>query len=85
MLTKIFIGARVTPELRGALNNQVPDELLLIPHQGKEYIGFYLEPSPKVGEIRGLCNHLTTILQTHCPDLREGHFHVVVFPQLFLG
>lgn len=86
MLTKIFIGARFTPELRAELGNQAPDGLQIIPYQGKEFVGAYLDsPAPSVSEMRHFSSHLMTALQTSCPNLRSNHFHIVVFPQLFLG
>lgn len=86
MQTKLFIGIRIIPELRGELLNATSKEFQCIPFEGREYVGCYLEnPSPTMQELREQSNRLIRVLQTHLPDLRVDTLPVLVFPQMFLG
>lgn len=86
MLSKLFLGTRVSPELRSHLGGVTFDSLKLIPFQGKEYLGFYLENSfPTVHELRTLKSQLTALLETHFPELRIRNSQIVIFPQVFVG
>lgn len=77
MITKLFVGYRLTPELKALLSG---DTLQTIPYQGKEYVGRYLETSsPTMEDVEALAAEITETL----PALHQKN--LVVFPQLFLG
>lgn len=77
MITKLFVGYRLTPELKAALKGNA---LQTIPYQGKEYVGRYLEkPSPTMQDVEAVAAEITETL----PALHQKN--LVVFPQLFLG
>ena len=80
------MGTRVNPDLKMRLGNATEKNLQLIPFDGKEYIGLYLETAqPSVQELRRSHAGFTDALQKHLPDLRTDNLPVVVFPQAFLG
>jgi hypothetical protein len=80
------MGTRVTPDLKIRLGNQMEKRLQLIPFEGKEYVGAYLEtPLPTIAELQNHCREFMATLQKLLPDLRTDNFPIVVFPQLFLG
>ena len=86
MQTKLFMGTRITPDLKMRLGDLSEKKLQLIPFEGREYIGTYLEiRMPTIQELRA--HHLLFIesLQKYLPDLRTDTLPVVVFPQAFLG
>jgi hypothetical protein len=86
MQTKLFIGIRVTPDLKIRLGDLSAKGLQLIPFGGKEYIGAYIEsPFPTVQELRCQGGQFIESLQKHLPDLRTDTLPIVVFPQAFLG
>ena len=86
MQTKLFMGTRVTPDLKGCLGKMGSEGLQLIPFEGREYIGAYLTLShPTLQELRAHCHRLIDILQKNLPDLRADTLPIVVFPQTFLG
>ncbi len=85
MRTKLFVGTRLTPELKSCLASGC-SPMACIPFEGKEYLGYYLEPDrPTVGEIRACCDAFLLKLQELCPEQRIDNLPVVVFPQLFVG
>lgn len=86
MQTKLFIGTRVTPELKARLGSIDNRDIQFIPFAGKEYVGLYLaSPQPTLQELRKEYDRLTQSLQMHLPDLRADTLPFVVFPQLMLG
>ena len=86
MKTKLFLGTRVTPDLKGRLSEAREAQWQVIPFEGREYIGVYVETQhPTVKNMRSLCKEFTESLQKHLPDLRTDTLPIVVFPQLFLG
>jgi hypothetical protein len=86
MKTKLFIGTRVTPDLKIRLASIIENKWQLIPFEGKEYIGFYLEaPSSTISQLRSQSRQFIELLQHYLPDLRTDTLPIVVFPQLFLG
>lgn len=85
MNTKLFVGIRVTPDLKMRLSSVV-DGLQFIPFEGKEYVGTYLDATlPTLQQLRTQRTHLIESLQKFLPDLRTDTLPVVVFPQVFLG
>lgn len=68
---KIFIGARVTPELKHLLQLQafVLEDLQLkkVEDAGKEYIGSYLE-STSYAELKSLTHQISLKLSTLFPE-----------------
>ena len=85
MQTKLFVGTRFTPELKMEMGTDL-SPLSSIPHEGKEYLGWYLEvENPTVEEIRAQCDAFLLTLQKLLPQSRVDHLPVVVFPQLFVG
>lgn len=87
MQTKLFIGTRITPDLKARLGSidQIHD-FQLIPFEGREYVGTYVNSvSPTLAELRLRCNQFIEALQKYLPDLRTDNLPIVVFPQLFLG
>ena len=86
MHTKLFMGTRVTPDLKACLEGLIESGLRHIPFEGKEYVGSYLQTlHPTVQQV---CDHhgkLIDTMQAHLPYLRADTFPVVVFPQAFLG
>lgn len=85
MHTKLFIGTRLTPELKIQLGSDY-SPMACIPYEGKEYLGYYLESDhPTVQEIRAICDAFLLKLQEYCPQHRVDNLPVVVFPQLFVG
>jgi len=85
MKTKLFVGTRLTPELKMQLGSNF-SPMTSIPYEGKEYLGHYLESDhPTVQEIRNQCDQFLLKLQEHCPEYRVDNLPVVVFPQLFVG
>lgn len=86
METKLFLGTRLTPDLKMRLGKMEEKTLQLIPFEGKEYIGLYLNSTmPTLQELRKEHHHFMERLQKHLPDLRTDTLAVVVFPQAFLG
>ncbi len=85
MKTKLFVGTRLTPELKMHLGSAI-EELSCIPYEGREYLGSYLESdSPTVLEVQTACDQLIETLQARCTEFRVDTLPVVVFPQLFVG
>ncbi|MCH9626737.1 MAG: hypothetical protein S4CHLAM2_03650 [Chlamydiales bacterium] len=85
MQTKLFVGTRLTPELKMQLGPALPS-LTCIPYEGKEYLGRYLTSEhPTMEEVRTECEHFLLKLQERCPEFRVDNLPVVVFPQLFVG
>ena len=85
MQTKLFVGTRLTPELKMEVGTAL-SSLNCIPYEGKEYVGHYLETEqPTVDEIRSQCDAFLLTLQELCPQFRVDNLPVVVFPQLFVG
>lgn len=86
MHTKLFVGTRLTPELKARIGNLPEEGFQPIPYEGKEYIGIYLDTRhPTVQEIRHVSESFIEKLQTHLPDLRADTLSIVLFPQVFLG
>ncbi len=88
-IIKIFAGFRLSPDLKEAVRGEkshLTAELQIIPHQGREYIGIYLESAtPTVQEIKDVHEKIHTLIQAIFFDLRFCTPSFVVFPQLFLG
>lgn len=85
MQTKLFLGTRLTPDLKMHLHRE-PEGLQKIPYEGKEYLGFYLPYlHPTVEEIRQCCAQFTQQIQSLFPHMRADALPVVIFPQIFLG
>lgn len=85
MQTKLFIGTRMIPDLKPCLD-QLQGGLKLIPFQGKEYLGFYIQDcSPTVLQLRDYSRGFIDQIQSNLPHVRADTLPVVVFPQLFLG
>lgn len=85
MQTKLFLGTRLTPELKMELKRDL-SSLQCIRHEGKEYIGHYLQnPHPSLAEIRSLTDRFLHILQDASSDFRVDNLPVQIFPQLFVG
>ncbi len=85
MHTKLFVGTRLTPELKMQLS-PILCSLTSIPYEGKEYLGHYITSErPTVEEIRSECDLFLVKLQEQCPEFRVDNLPVVVFPQLFVG
>lgn len=85
MQTKLFLGTRLTPELKMELKGDF-SPLQCIRHEGKEYIGHYIpNPQPTLAEIRSLSDHFLNTLQESSPDFRVDTLPVLIFPQLFVG
>ncbi|NGX53667.1 MAG: hypothetical protein K1000chlam4_00384 [Chlamydiae bacterium] len=77
MSIKLFVGYSVTPELKPHLSSS---SLLCIPHQGKKYLGRYLEgDSPTLSAVRQLAEEVNRALPIHYRG------ELVVFPQTFVG
>lgn len=86
MHTKLFIGVRLTPELKASLPLEEGEEIYLIPYEGKEYVGRYVKnPHPTLDELRAECRAFTDFLQRYLPDVRADTLPLVVAPQLLLG
>jgi hypothetical protein len=86
MKTKLFLGTRLTPDLKMRLAYAQDKQWELIPFEGKEYVGIYVDtPLPTVKHIRYLCQAFMEALQKSLPDLRTDTLPIVVFPQVFLG
>lgn len=86
MQNKLFIGTRVTPDLKFRMGSTFGTALQVIPFDGKEFVGNYVtDPTPTVLELRKLRCAFIEALQLHLPDLRADMLPVVVFPQMFLG
>lgn len=85
MKTKLFLGTRVTPDLKVHLTDQQDTCWTLIPFEGKEYVGIYVDTVPTVRHMRALCEEFMGSLQKCLPDLRTDTLPIVVFPQVFLG
>jgi hypothetical protein len=79
MELKIFVGTRGTPDLT------LPENLLKVPIQGKEYIGLYSEgKSLKLKDIHHAASFVRESLAS-CNNSRVDHLKMVVFLQLFCG
>ncbi len=79
------MGIRVTPDLKIRLSDS-ETSLQLIPFEGKEYAGAYLQAgNPTVSELSSHKHTLMDALQKSLPDVRTDMLQVVVFPQAFLG
>ncbi len=79
MQIKLFVGTRLTPEL-GATT------LLKIPHEGKEYVGSYVDCNPlSINDLRHTASSVQMTLQNENPHLRIHSSALVVFPELFCG
>lgn len=87
MQTKLFIGTRVTPDLKARLwEVEMGAPFQFIPFEGKEYVGVYIDASlPTVRDLKHRGTQLMDTLQKCLPDLRTDNLPLVVFPQLFLG
>lgn len=77
MLTKLFVGFRLTSELKQSLSEHT---LLIVRYEGKEYVGQYLEQeNPSLADIE----NSATSLKERIPAAYKSE--IVIFPQLFLG
>lgn len=86
MHTKLFMGTRVTPDLKACLEDLIENGLKHIPFEGKEYVGSYLHTlHPTVQQVQDHHRGIIDTMQVHLPHLRADTFPVVVFPQAFLG
>lgn len=86
MHTKIFIGTRLTPDLKARLYSFEGQIFKFVPFDGKEYLGSYVDSTfPTLCEIKNLSHELMETLQKYLPDMRTDTLPLVVFPQLFLG
>jgi hypothetical protein len=86
MKTKLFMGTRMVPDLKPCLYYQIGTELQLIPFQGKEYLGYYLQEEwLTLEQLRNHCRQFIDQMQKNLPDVRADKLPVVVFPQVFLG
>ncbi len=78
---KIFIGTKMTAELRPLV-----DQLTLVHHEEREYLGHYATTSaPTLEEVRLLCHELASLFQEHRSEVSSRAPKIVVFSQLFLG
>ena len=81
MSTKIFVGAKMTAELRPLI-----DQLTVVHHEDREYLGRYAQGAePTLEEVRIICHELASIFQDHRAEVPSRAPKIVVFPQLFLG
>ncbi|MEZ5315134.1 MAG: hypothetical protein R3E91_02850 [Chlamydiales bacterium] len=85
MQTKIFIGIRLTLNLKFQLGD-IPPIFSSYLYEEKEYLGIYLNSQPlTLHQIRE-CRDLFLInLQEYYPDHRFDHIPILLFPQLFIG
>jgi len=83
METRLFLGMRLTPEIRVQLSDFLYDDLKRVPHEGKEYLGLYMEArSPSLSEIKARRDHLVSVLNNHFPGAKVS---LILFPELFLS
>lgn len=80
MEIKLFVGTRYTTPF------PLPEGLIKIPHQGKEFVGLYLKsPKPTLKELRHAASVVRESLQKELPSIRCDHLPMTIFPQLFCG
>ncbi len=79
METKVFVGIRLTSELKPYLTES---GLLKTLHEEKEYIGAYAPLHPTLDQISTLSQTVTAELASLLPTQRVS---IVIFPQLLLG
>ena len=86
MQTKLFIGTRLTPDLKARLEDCTEKSMQVIPFEGKEFVGSYVAvTNPTIKQLRHYHLLLAEMLQKYLPDLRTDNLPIVVFPQMFLG
>lgn len=86
MQTKLFLGIKISSELKAQIEGHFFDPLQSIIKDGREYLGLYLDkPCPTVADIRRHADHFFDTLQQLFPDHYLGNTPVVLFPQFFLG
>ncbi len=86
MRTRLFMGTRVTPELKNYAEKLADAGLQLIPFEGREYIGYYLkEEYPTLCQLRTHHKFFTEQMQKNLPDVRLDTFPILFFPQVLIG
>ncbi|MCH9611204.1 MAG: hypothetical protein S4CHLAM81_14190 [Chlamydiales bacterium] len=79
--SKIFVGAKMTLELRPLLQ-----QLTAVEYEGREYLGRYVESaSPTLAEVEAICHELASIFAAHREEVPSRAPQIVAFGQLFVG
>jgi|GEM_PF-2449673 len=86
MNKKFFIGFQLSHLLKAEIGEQSADPLQRVSHQGKEYLGFYLQQKePSLCQIQRAQRDLINQLQHLCTHTPVDSLTCLLFAQLFLG
>ena len=96
--TKLFLGCKITPDIRLQLNqNNEWQQLVAIPdtntenlkelhYQEKEYFGKFLDDEkPTLTDLREAEQVIIQALESYCPQSNIKAIKLVLFPQIFLA
>lgn len=96
--TRLFVGCAVTSELKMYLSQSIkwkhvnilatknPEDLSIIHHHGKDYIGLYAQHDKiTVAELEEIEKIIKQQIQIYCPQIEIQKVNSVVFPQLFIA
>ena len=91
--TKLFIGYFQNKELKISLKQSSSwqeakltgqGQLFETLHQGKEYIGIFVEGSPTSLQLNEKAATIKSQLQIYCPKLNLDKYSSYIFSQLFM-
>lgn len=95
--THIFIGCRLSPDLRIKLNQSLawkqsrvaPEkgvDPLEVYHSQRHYLGFFLqEEKPTLGEVRSYPPLIRQAILRYCEEYPVERLKLYLFPQLFVS
>lgn len=86
MKTKLYIGYRLSPELKVLIRDKMPEAIFIATHQGKEFLGAYITDSfPTVKVIHQKADEVLASLQLSFPSYFFNRGSISVFPVVLLG
>lgn len=92
--SKLFIGCRISSEIRMHLNKSIQwkhatilaEGLKEVCYQDKEYLGFYLQSKKlTIKELGFFQQNIRQQLHIYCPALATEQLEIFIFPQVFLA
>lgn len=98
MISKIFIGFHLHPELKAQLNQssqwkqaKIMQQNLLLGllethYQEKDYVGrFLIQETLTLDELRTIAKGIQELLKDHCPKYPIENLKICLFSQIFIS
>ena len=96
--TKIFLGLHLTTEVRIHLDQSLqwkqdratsalsPNQIREIHHEGKDYIGLFVEKElPSLEDLNQVKCSVMQQMRKYCEELKVEKLKAALFPQVFLA